>query len=182
MELESGRWLECESGGVWLDLLVTVRHVYGPAPFDRLENADLLGVWLAREGLRPLADPTGADLTRARDLREALRGLGLATVRSMPWPVEDVAVVNDVLADDRPLVLEGAGIRPPASARAALARIAREAVQHLSGPVAAELGQCADPDCGMLFVDPAGRRKWCSAQVCGVRHRVRAFRKRQAAH
>ncbi|GAA1662171.1 CGNR zinc finger domain-containing protein [Fodinicola feengrottensis] len=181
MELEGGHWLECESGGLWLDLLITVRRAYGPTPHDRLGTAELLGKWFAREGLSPVADPTEADLRWARDLREALRSLALATFHSQSWPAADLALLNRALADDHPLVLEGAAVRAPATAREALARIARQAAEHLGGPMAADLGQCGDPDCGMLFLDPTGRRKWCLAQACGVRHRVRAYRERHVS-
>jgi predicted RNA-binding Zn ribbon-like protein len=180
MESESDRWLNCETGGVWLDLVATVRRAYGPEPFDRLESPRLLGSWLAGEGLKPRLEPGDDDLVRARELREAMRGLGLATVRAAPWSEADVMVVNRALADDRPLVLSPEGLQPPATTREALARIAREAVGLLAGPAAAELGRCSDSDCGMLFVDPGGRRRWCSATTCGVRHRVRAFRERQS--
>lgn len=180
MEPDPGRWLRCQTGGMWLDLLATVRRAYGPEPFDRLETPQLLGNWLAGQGLKPRLAPIEDDLTSARQLREALRGLGLATVRAVPWLQEDVAAVNQAMTGDRPLVLTREGLEPPATTNEALARIAREATIQLAGPVAVELGRCSDSDCGMLFVDPGGRRRWCSASTCGVRHRVRAFRERQS--
>jgi predicted RNA-binding Zn ribbon-like protein len=63
--------------------------------------------------------------------------------------------------------------------REALARVARQAVEHLTGPVAQTLRRCADDDCSMVFTDLNGRRRWCSAETCGVRNRVRAHRERQ---
>jgi predicted RNA-binding Zn ribbon-like protein len=72
-------------------------------------------------------------------------------------------------------------IRPPATSRAALARIARQAAEQLTRPEAMTLHTCADPVCGMLFLDPGGRRRWCAADVCGVRNRVRAHRQRRGA-
>jgi predicted RNA-binding Zn ribbon-like protein len=166
---------------MWLDLVATVRRAYGPDPFDRLESPQLLENWLAGEGLKPHLKPTEDDLAKACDLREALRGLALATVRELEWSANDVATVNRALVDDHPLVLTPNGVKPPRTTREALARIAREAVGQLAGPMAVELGRCSDSDCGMLFVDPGGRRRWCSASTCGVRHRVRAFRERQAS-
>lgn len=176
------RWLRSETGARWLDLVGTVGRAYGPAPIERLSSPERLREWLAIAGLLPGTGPTGADLVRARTLREALRGLALATVHGGPWPAADIEVLNEVLADDRPLALAAAGHRaamcPPATAREALARIARQAAEHLTGPAAATLHTCADHDCGMLFLDPSGRRRWCSAEMCGVRHRVRAHRQR----
>jgi predicted RNA-binding Zn ribbon-like protein len=178
VEFDGARWVGPETGATWLDLIATVTGTYGPAPVDRLATAELLRSWFAVENLPPSADPTDADLARARDLRDALRSLALGAVRSIPWSTRDIAAVNKVLAADRPLRLESGEIRPPATAREALARIAREAVSHLTGPAAVHLHQCADEVCGMLFLDPGGRRRWCSAEVCGVRNRVRAHRQR----
>ena len=48
----------------------------------------------------------------------------------------------------------------PATAGEALARIARQAADHLAGPAAEHLATCGDHDCSMLFHDPAGRRRW----------------------
>jgi predicted RNA-binding Zn ribbon-like protein len=72
----------------------------------------------------------------------------------------------------------GYRVRAPGDAREALGRLAREAAGHLAGPAAATLNTCADAVCGMLFLDPGGRRRWCLAEICGVRNRVRAHRRR----
>ena len=178
--MDSEQWLRCETGATWLDLVATVNRAYGPAPQERLTSADRLGAWLASRDLRPATEPADDDLARACELREALRGLALAAVRGEPWPEGDVDVVNDVLADDRPVSLGTGALRPPATPREALARIARQAADHLAGPAASGLRTCADAECGLLFLDPGGRRRWCSAEVCGVRHRVRAHRARQS--
>jgi predicted RNA-binding Zn ribbon-like protein len=177
-------WLRCETGATWLDLLATVGKAYGPAPVERLADLPRLREWLAAEHLLPEVSPTDDDLARARELREALRGLALAAVRSKPSPEANITVVNTVLAGDRPLRLHrgatpGLGARPPATAGEAFARIARQAAEQLTGPLAATLRSCSDPECGMLFLDPGGRRRWCAAEVCGVRNRVRAHRHRR---
>ncbi|MFL6073343.1 MAG: CGNR zinc finger domain-containing protein [Mycobacteriales bacterium] len=171
--------LPVQTGAVWLDLVATVSKAYGAAPIERLHSAGRYATWLADEGLRPDTAPTGADLAAARELREALRRLALATLAGQPWAAADVAAVNRALAADRPLALETSGaVRPPGTAAEALARIARRAAEDLAGPAAATLGRCADTECGMLYLDPAGRRRWCSAELCGVRNRVRAHRRR----
>ncbi|MGI8645192.1 MAG: CGNR zinc finger domain-containing protein, partial [Nocardioides sp.] len=38
---------------------------------------------------------------------------------------------------------------------------------------------CPDEDCGWLFLDGRGRRRWCSMSSCGNRAKVRAFAARQ---
>jgi predicted RNA-binding Zn ribbon-like protein len=175
-------WPTFETGASWLDLLATVGSAYGPAPVERLTGPALLGEWLAERGMAPLAEPTDADLRQARALREALRALALATVHSTPWQAGDVAIVNDVLAGDLPVaLLTGKSVRPPATTREALARVARAAAGHLTGPVATALHRCADPVCAAMFIDHGGRRRWCDPDVCGVRNRMRAYRQRQRA-
>ncbi|WP_407935666.1 CGNR zinc finger domain-containing protein [Jatrophihabitans cynanchi] len=60
----------------------------------------------------------------------------------------------------------------------ALARIAREAVGHLTGPERTRLRACSDETCGGIFLDESGRRRWCSDSLFGSRARVRAHRAR----
>lgn len=171
-------WLRCDTGARWLDLLATQSSAYGPAPIERLPDVDRLTWWLDVEDLLPQTPPTDRDLARARALRDALRAVGLAAVRATPVPESDVAVFNDILAADRPLTWPPT---PPRTAREALGRVAREAVETLAGARRAELHQCADASCGLLFLDATGRRRWCAAEECGVRNRVRSHRERTRA-
>lgn len=171
-------WLHCDTGARWLDLLATQSSAYGPAPVERLTDVDRLTWWLDVEDLLPRTPPTDHDLTDARALRDALRAVGLATVRDTPIPDADLAAFNDALAADRPLTWP---LTAPATTREALGRVAREAVDIIAGPRRTELHQCADAACGLLFLDASGRRRWCAAQVCGVRNRVRSHRERTRA-
>jgi predicted RNA-binding Zn ribbon-like protein len=94
-------------------------------------------------------------------------------------------VVDEALARDAPLRLRRrAGMlvaSRPASAREALARLARQAVDDLTEPHPARLRACGDDECSGIFVDPTGRRRWCSDERCGVKARVRAHRARARA-
>jgi len=176
--------LRFDSGAPWLDLVATVAFAHTPAPLERLYDLDRLREWLAAENLLPAADMTDADLDLARSLRQALRDLAEAAVAAAPPPPGSARQLNEVLAGDRPVTvrLNRSGVLTvsrPATAREALARVARQAVEHLTGPVATTLRTCADDDCSMVFLDPNGRRRWCSAETCGVRNRVRAHRERQ---
>ncbi|HEX4224181.1 MAG TPA: ABATE domain-containing protein [Pseudonocardiaceae bacterium] len=168
-------WLRSDTGAVWLDLLATVSGAYGPTPRERLTDTEALAWWLTVEDLLPLAELTEQDLLDARALRAALRGVALAVLHDQPISPAEVIVLNDHLAADRPLTWPSS---PPATARQALARVAREAAETLTGTRRTELRQCADTECGLLFLDAAGRRRWCAAEVCGVRNRVRAHRER----
>ncbi|MBO2450281.1 ABATE domain-containing protein [Actinomadura barringtoniae] len=177
--------LRFDTGAAWLDLIATVGNAYGTAPVERLSSVTRFREWLNAEDLLPESDPTEGDLARARILREALRSLALATVRLEPFPQDAVDRVNEFLTEDRTLVLAtesgGLQVRRPPDGQAALGRIARQAADQLAGRSASMLRTCADPVCGLLFLDPSGRRVWCATEICGVRHRVREHRRRKAS-
>lgn len=184
LDEERERRLRFDTGAVWLDLVASVGYAHGPRPTERMYDLDRLREWLATENLLPAAELTDADLDLARDLRQTLRGLAEAAVAGAAPPSGAVERLNDVLAADVPLTmrLNRSGqltTSRPATVAEAMARVARQAVEHLTGPVAATLRTCADHDCTTLFLDAGGRRRWCSAETCGVRNRVRAHRERQ---
>ena len=165
------------TGAVWLDLLATKGRAYRAEPIERLRDLDALRVWLDHERLIPVSPLTDADVARVTTLRETLRPLVLAVLDGRDPP--DVAVLQPWLDADEPLraaVREGRpGAAPPSTLDAALARIVRRAVEELP---TAPLAACGDPECRMAYLDPTGRRRWCSAETCGVKARVRAHRAR----
>jgi predicted RNA-binding Zn ribbon-like protein len=63
----------------------------------------------------------------------------------------------------------------------ALARLARQSIDDLTGPTRGRLRACGDDTCAGIFLDDTGRRRWCADERCGVRARVRAHRARQKA-
>jgi predicted RNA-binding Zn ribbon-like protein len=174
--------LRFTAGVAWLDLLVTVGQAYGPAPVERLRGLPQLVAWLDHEGLAPEAEPVESDVADARALREALRPVVLATLDDRPVTTDELAALAPWLADatpPRPVLRAGRlALEPPPTTRAALADLATRAVAFLAGPDRAHLGACADPLCRMAFLDPTGRRRWCSPDTCGVRTRVRNHRAR----
>jgi predicted RNA-binding Zn ribbon-like protein len=68
------------------------------------------------------------------------------------------------------------------TAPAALATLARDAVDLFGGPLAGRIRVCSADDCGLLFVDTSrpGQRRWCSMERCGNRAKVREHRARQS--
>jgi len=62
-----------------------------------------------------------------------------------------------------------------------LSTVARDAIELLTGPMAARIRQCAGQTCSLIFVDtsPPGRRRWCSMERCGNIDKQRALRARQ---
>ena len=62
--------------------------------------------------------------------------------------------------------------------------VAADAVALLADPARmARLHRCPGRDCGWVFLDTSGRRRWCSMQTCGSREKMRRMyaRKRAAA-
>lgn len=54
-----------------------------------------------------------------------------------------------------------------------LAATARSAIEILTSPsLRSSLRRCANPNCSMLFVNGDARRRFCTPNICGNRHRV----------
>jgi predicted RNA-binding Zn ribbon-like protein len=70
---------------------------------------------------------------------------------------------------------------PDATGTQLLSAVARDAVDLFGGPHAHRIRECASDDCHLVFVDTSrpGRRRWCSMEHCGNRHKVRALRARR---
>lgn len=64
-----------------------------------------------------------------------------------------------------------------------LAAVARSGAEIIAEGPRARLRLCANPKCGLFFYDTSRthRRRWCSMTVCGNRHKVAAFARRQAS-
>jgi predicted RNA-binding Zn ribbon-like protein len=174
-----------DCGAVWLNLLATKGRAFGPRPVERMTTPDRLAVWLAMSELSPVRAPGEPDLQHAYALRDTLRALALATVNGEPPAAEAVARLAAFVAEyDEPIrLLAGERLRrePPATTDQALARIARQAVDQLTGADRLALKACPEHDCRGVFIDPPGRRRWCLSSACASRGRVRALRARRAA-
>jgi predicted RNA-binding Zn ribbon-like protein len=177
--------LRFDLGAPWLNLLGSLGATFSGHPIERLTGPERLREFLEHEGLAPAAPIGPGDVELAKELRETLHPLAQAVAHGQePDPLE-VAALNEFLAADQPVRLElrPSGLRaaPPPDLRAALARIARQAAAHLTDPEAVHLRLCADEECAGAYLDPTGRRRWCSTERCGVKARVRAHRARKRA-
>ncbi len=136
--------LRFDAGTPWLDLLATVGGAYGSAPTERLGGVPELTAWLAHEGLTPREPLTDADVAAAREVREALRPVALAVLAHHEVDVVTLEALQPWLDRDEPLrVLSHAGcpiVEAPRTAVVALARVCRQAVEHLTGPERDHLG------------------------------------------
>jgi len=169
-------------GRDWLDFAITYVGRYTDSPVDLVDAPDRLRAWLTQWGLAPTGAVTAEDVEVARRLREALHRLARAAASGADPAAPDVRVVDDALSYDVPVRLrrgaDALTTRRPRTTREALARLARQAVDDLAGPNAARLRTCGDEECSGVYVDPTGRRRWCSDERCGVKARVRAHRAR----
>lgn len=153
---------------------------------DDLTTPAGLVAWAETEGLPCPARPTEADLTRVRRLREALRQL-LGGAAGVPGAV---SVLNGELArtGTRPLLQAGS---PGAefigdgttALDAAITRVLADVVTTRLDGSLRRLKTCAAEDCLWAFYDrsPNAVSRWCETSVCGARHKMRAYRARQAA-
>lgn len=170
------------SGDLGLDLTGTVGQ-------RRNERVDLLASpadlarWAVAAGLLDTAPAAGEeDLTRAVTVREAIYRLASAARAGAPFGTADREVLNRAagrapvgvrLGDDGALERTG-------DLRAALATVARAAVELLGGPRAALIRECEAAPCTRLYVDSSQRRsrRWCDMRGCGNRAKAAAFRAR----
>jgi predicted RNA-binding Zn ribbon-like protein len=155
--------------------------------FERLRVPGDLARWYAEAGVAGTPVPvTGADLDRARVVREAIYRSATAVIGGGAPAARDEEIINTAAAAAPPVprlqagavTLAAAGPDPAASA---LSAVARDAADLLGGPRAARLRECASPECGLLFLDVSrpGRRRWCSSSACGGKARAAAYRQRR---
>jgi predicted RNA-binding Zn ribbon-like protein len=142
--------------------------------------------WIADAGLDRTANATGADLRRARALREALRELLVANGEGAPPPSAATAVVNrtaraarlafELESSGRP-VLAPAAIGVPG----ALGQIVAVAVTAMLDGSWTRLKACRN--CRWAFYDYSRNRSaaWCSMLICGNRLKTRRYRERKSA-
>ena len=159
---------------------------------EELDSPAALDRWLAAAGLdgagtRGAAAARPADLRRAIELREALRGVLRShvtraqpadAVRSLGRIAADVAARFDVGADGQ-IRLAPAGT----GTSAALAGILLIAADAGTDGTWRRLKACSADDCHWAFYDrsPTRNGSWCSMQLCGSRAKSRAYRERAAA-
>ncbi|MFF5281900.1 CGNR zinc finger domain-containing protein [Streptomyces sp. NPDC012756] len=181
-----GQRFRFDAGALCLELLLTG----GPGPvagrYEVLDRVDGLLGWVRDCRLPAGLDPavTDAELAAVREVRDALWGLALAQARGERLDPGALAVLNAAAAEP-PLValVQEDGTRawaPGATGTGLLATLARDAVELITGPYADRIRECGADDCALLFADTSrpGRRRWCSMDRCGNRHKVREHRAR----
>jgi predicted RNA-binding Zn ribbon-like protein len=171
-----------KSGRLCLDFVATVGERWRRS-FERLLGPEDLARWLIESGMLQEPPPVSeSQLESGRSLREAINRLARPGVgpdvgdrlelnrwAAQPPLAPQLTEQGELVwVSDRPL-------------EAALATIARDAVDLVTGPLAGRIRACAAPDCALLFVDGSrpGRRRWCAGEACGNRSRTKAYRQRR---
>jgi predicted RNA-binding Zn ribbon-like protein len=154
-------------------------------PREYLNSYDHLVVWAREAGLidapvaarlHPGAAAGEQVLGRALALRSALYRACTDPGDAQAW--DEVAAVAAaaagaaVLSRDAPpgrrwQIPESAGLELP------LLEAGRAAGAFLASTDLRAVRSCPGTDCGWLFLDPRGRRRWCTMAVCGNRAKAR---------
>jgi predicted RNA-binding Zn ribbon-like protein len=174
-----------------LDMLNTVANVDGQSHDFWQSDADVSD-WLVRAGwlAGPLAGryPAGVLLAVARHLREAIRTLVEARKAGHAASADALNVFLRQAPSHPVLVWDGdtprvERLRPTDSVEQCLAPLAEAAAQLLAEGEFQLVRVCEHPDCTLWFYDrtKSHKRRWCSMAVCGNRHKVAEYRKRQQA-
>jgi predicted RNA-binding Zn ribbon-like protein len=155
---------------------------------DALLEPDSLERWGTRLGVA--GSPGGPDeLELARGLRTALHNIFSALAREQEPDEFSLsrlrfayaqAVAAGTLAprEDGGFGLDWRDDEP----RRVRFAVAADAVALLGDPARiARLHRCPGRDCGWVFLDMSGRRRWCSMQTCGSRAKMRRMYERKRA-
>lgn len=123
-------------------------------------------------------DRAGEVLTRARGLRQDLHDVLVGSASSAA-AARLAGAVTDARSRQQ-LVLEDGGARwrfpgPPALTEPLDAFLVAAGELLVERP---RLGSCPGHDCGWLFVNRSGRRRWCQMAVCGNRAKQAAHARR----
>jgi predicted RNA-binding Zn ribbon-like protein len=176
-----------------LDFVNTLAGWGEPAPSDFLRSYDHLAVFAEQTGLldphsvaalrrRAATRPRDADevLSGARELRSRLRAVLLdpadrRAVTALSRLLQPALAQLHLRPGPQPTWDVGGGLDRPLSA------IAWSGAQAVTGADLATVHACPGHECGWLFLDPRGRRRWCSMRSCGNRAKVAAHAERQRA-
>ena len=172
-----------------LDFANSALALPGGRSLDLLGSPDAATRWLAEHGLAADGDRLQEVCAgRLRDLREQVRALIATRIDALPAPPEALLAINEALTRapaaallrwDRSLGLHRVQAHPADQVvDHALAVLAADAADLLTGPDAEQLAACGSAPCRRYLLRTHGRRHWCSVR-CGDRARAaRAYARR----
>jgi predicted RNA-binding Zn ribbon-like protein len=162
-----------------------------PEQSDVLSSAAMLARWGLRTGLLggDAESVSAAEFRRARALRDAVHRL-FGTISRHEEPA--AGAVTLLMRTYREAVNKGSlvardgGYRldwPTEDPRRIRYAVASDAVMLLRDPDRLKrLSRCPGRDCGWLFLNISGRRRWCSMSTCGSREKMRRLHQRRRQH
>lgn len=182
-------------GALCLDFVNTASWHLAERPVEHLTRYTDLVAWGQQAGVlddaqarRSLDDAAGADkvLGTAVALREAL----FLTFTKGPAD-DDLELINEVLSEAMGHALLsptetgyawGWSNAEPGSPDRILWPVVRSAAELLTSPREENVAICANGDCGWLFLNTSGRRRWCSMRGCGNRAKAaRHYQRRKGS-
>ncbi|MGW6283200.1 CGNR zinc finger domain-containing protein [Kribbella sp. NPDC055071] len=177
------------AGRLCLDFVRTLRLRGTPEAAEELPDGEALAAWIAELApvtLKAGEIPVRAQVVQAQAVREGVHEL-LTAARTAGLATTSPAArnrVNRAAADPVPQPrLDSTGqlrwqAEDPVSA--VLALVARDALDLVTSPLLDRIRDCANPDCGAIFLDNSrpGTRRWCSMDTCGNLSKKATFRTR----
>lgn len=167
-----------------LEFLATLAQRQGE-PLERLAEPDDLDRWLQLARLADRPRCNARLLARARELREAIYRLVSDVRDAQPADPADIELINRWARKPAPspqldasMDVQMVGSDP---CQAALAQLARAAIELVAGDQLQRIRNCANPTCSLMFIDHSrpGRRRWCSMERCGNRAKTSRYRRRR---
>ena len=154
---------------------------------DLLADAEQATAWLTGHGLLRAGERLGErERERLVEFREALRSL-LSANNEMPRA--DTQALNIFLTTVDLRVQFGPDGRPGlesapggGEAERVVGRLLAEVVRAEAEGRWGRLKACSNEECRWAFYDASKNRsgRWCTMQVCGARHKMRAYRERKS--
>jgi predicted RNA-binding Zn ribbon-like protein len=141
-----------------LDFAATLR-ARRSTRFEMFVAPDRLNAWYLESGLVDTITPADEEFDR-----EALAVVNGAARRTPVTPQ-----------------LTLAGRHNEGTPAQALATVARQAVELLSGPDVPLMKECGNPECTRVYIDRSRgmRRQWCGMDSCGNKIKAAAYRARK---
>ena len=166
----------------------------------RDERVWVLGEDVARGGLwgqyRDFLGEFGEQRVVSTPISEStIMGAGLGSALVGMRPIIEMRIFDFVMcamdelvnqiAKDTPVrvrLAKNGSITRSGDANAAIATVARAAIELLAGNFAYAIKECDADECTRLYVDNSrrGSRRWCDMSGCGNRAKVAAFRARHS--
>ena len=173
-----------------LDFLNTRTRVKGDL-VDLLQSDEDVLIWLKQAGfpapiIEGITEPL-ALLRSARSLRESIRSL---VEKRKKGRRGDPSILNSFLAAsqsypqlvwNKSTTLAMDTVRRQDTAESILAPVAEAAADLLTTADFKLVKRCEEETCVLWFSDQtkSHRRRWCSVEICGNRHKVAAYRERR---